>query len=200
MNYLLMNRLCQKLSQRIGVVNNIKSCLPYKQRILYYNAMIKPIFSYASEVWQMLCSKDSLKRIMSLQKRAAWIILDADSRASSVRLFNRLHWLPYYKETMIKQCSIHFKRIQHEVPEHLMVSMKLNSSVHSRKNRFLNCNFISPRYNRITESGRSFAVTATQYWNSLPVERKQQSSLNAFKSVLCNKFFNEQLFLSHFNP
>ena len=125
--------------------------------------MIKPIFSYASEVWQMLCPKDSLKRILCLQKRAARIILDGDSRASSVSQFNRLHRLPYYKETMIKQCSIHFKRIQHEVPEHLMVSLKLNSSVHSRKNIFSNCNFISPRYNTITEGGRSFAVTATQY-------------------------------------
>ena len=87
-----VDRLCLKLFQRIGVLNNIKSCLPHKQRILYYNAMIKPNFRYVSEVWQMLCSNDSLKRTLCLQKRAARIILDADSRASSVCLFNRLHW------------------------------------------------------------------------------------------------------------
>ena len=66
-----LDRLYLKLSQRIGVLNNIKSCLSHKQRILHYNVMIKPIFSYVSKVWQMLCSKDSLKRILCLQKRAA---------------------------------------------------------------------------------------------------------------------------------
>ena len=99
-----VDRLCLKFFQRIGVLNKIKSCLPPKQIILYYNATVKPVFSYVSVVWQMLCSKDCLVRILRLQKRAARIILDADSRASSVHLFNRLRWLPFYNETMIAHC------------------------------------------------------------------------------------------------
>ena len=139
-----------------------------------------------------------LKEFCVCKKRTARIILDADSRDSCLLLFNRLHWLPYYKETIIKQCSILFKRIQHEVPEHLM--FLYNSIVlYIHFKTFSNCNFISSRFNRITEGGRLFAVTATQYWNSLQVELKQQPLLNAFKRVLGNKFFNEQLFLSHFN-
>ena len=42
--------------------------------------MIKPVFSYVNVVWQMLCSKDCLVRILRLQQRAARTILDAESR------------------------------------------------------------------------------------------------------------------------
>ena len=34
---------------------------------------------------------------LKLQKRAARIILDADSQASSVKLFNKLKWIPFYE-------------------------------------------------------------------------------------------------------
>ena len=68
------------------------------------------------------------------------------------------------------------------------------------QNRFSNCNFISPRYNRVTEGGRSFVVTATQYWNSLPAELKQKTYFNLFKRALRDKLLNEQKRLPHFNP
>ena len=31
-----VEKLCKKLSQRIGVLKKIRSCLPTKQRLLYY--------------------------------------------------------------------------------------------------------------------------------------------------------------------
>ena len=32
----LVEKLCKKLSQRIGVLKKIRSCLPTKQRLLYF--------------------------------------------------------------------------------------------------------------------------------------------------------------------
>ena len=64
--------------------------------------------------------------------------------------------------------------------------------MHSRNTRFSRCNFISPRFIRVTEGSRSFVVTATIYWNSLPAELKKQPSLISFKHVLRNELFNEQ--------
>ena len=40
-----------------------------KQRISYYNAVIKPVLRYVSVVWRSLCSKVCLARIIRLQKR-----------------------------------------------------------------------------------------------------------------------------------
>ena len=66
--------------------------------------------------------------------------------------------------------------------------------------------FISQRYQTVILYLRDImellkeADTATQYWNSLQVELRQQPLLNCFKRVLHNMFFNKQLSLSHFNP
>jgi len=87
----------KKLSQHIGILKKIRSLLPHKQRILYYNSMIKPVFDYVNVIWTT-CNKDNLGRVLKLQKRAARIILNAVRRAPSVPLFNCLKWLPFYED------------------------------------------------------------------------------------------------------
>ncbi|KAL9978894.1 hypothetical protein ACROYT_G016477 [Oculina patagonica] len=93
--------LCRKVSQRIAVLKRIKKFLPFQQRIAYYNAMIKQDMLYASVVWSS-CSLGNLQRILRLQKRAARVILDADTRANSVELFKILNWLPVHLERRLR--------------------------------------------------------------------------------------------------
>ena len=154
------------LSTRIGVLNRIKACLPFKQRMLYYNAMIKPLFSYGSVAWQSRCSNVCISRIFRLQKRAARVILNRETQAPTLPLFNKLKWLPFYTDTLISKCAILFKRIQLSVPDYLIEALKLNSSLHSRNNRFSKLNFLTPRYRLKTEEGSTFLVTAIEQWNS----------------------------------
>ena len=40
--------IAMRLSTRIGILKSIKSYLPRNERILFYNAMIKPLFLYCS--------------------------------------------------------------------------------------------------------------------------------------------------------
>ena len=65
-----VDSVCKKLSQRIGIPKKIRSMLPHKQRILYYNSMIKPVFDYVNVIWTT-CNKDNLGRVLKLQKGAA---------------------------------------------------------------------------------------------------------------------------------
>ena len=109
--------------------------------------MIRPVMNYASVVWHT-CSKDSLQRILRLQKRAARTILDAYARASSVKLFNKLRWLPFYNDAKIAKCLIMFKRSQDIVPQYLVDSLSLNSNVHSRNTRYSKSNFVCPKFKR----------------------------------------------------
>ena len=46
-------------TQRIGVLKKIRSCLPTKQRLLYYNTMIRSVLHYVSSIWTS-CDKDNL--------------------------------------------------------------------------------------------------------------------------------------------
>ena len=92
-----VDKICIKLSQRIGILKRIKCCLPLKHRLLYYNTMIRPIIDYVSVVWTS-CDKHTLIRVLKLQKRAARVILDANRQANSVKLFNKLNWISFSEQ------------------------------------------------------------------------------------------------------
>lgn len=81
-----VDKLCKKLSQRIGILKKIRHCLEIKHRVLFSNAIIRPVMDYVSVIWSN-CAKHCLDRVLKLQKRAARIIIGADSYASSVQLF-----------------------------------------------------------------------------------------------------------------
>ena len=72
--------VCKKVSQRMGLLKKIMNYLPLKQRLLYYNALIRPVINYASVLWTN-CDKESLGRVLKLQKRAARVILNAPHQA-----------------------------------------------------------------------------------------------------------------------
>ena len=110
-----VEKLCKKLSQRIGVLKKIRSCLPTKQRLSYYNSMIRSVLHYVSSIWNS-CHKENLSRVLKLQKRAARVISDANNQASSVKLFNSLQWLPLSEEEKIAKYCVAHKRIKGEVP------------------------------------------------------------------------------------
>ena len=88
--------------------------------------MIRSVLHYASSIWTS-CDKENLGRVLMLQKQAARVISDADNQASSVKLFNRLQWLPFYEESKIDKCWVAYKRIKGEVPLYTEGSLVLNS-------------------------------------------------------------------------
>ena len=65
-----VDKICKKLSQRIALLRKIRVYLPLGQRLLYYNSIIHPIITYASVI-SSCCDKESLNRVLKLQKRAA---------------------------------------------------------------------------------------------------------------------------------
>ena len=90
-----VDKLCIKLSKRLGLLRHISPYLKKNQRIIYFNAVIKPLMMYASTVWAS-CNKEVLERVLRMQKRAARIILEAQRTSRTVTLFNNLSWIPFY--------------------------------------------------------------------------------------------------------
>ena len=50
-------------------------------------------------------------RIFMLQKRAAWVILEADTRSNSVKLFKKLAWLRLHDEIKLNKSTLVFRRL-----------------------------------------------------------------------------------------
>ena len=157
---------------------------------------------YASTVWTSTSSKDSLNRVLKLQKRAARIILNCQRTTSepSVNLFNKLGWLPFYEEVKIRKCCLAFQRVNESVPTYLLESLTLNSQIHGKKTRHSEFNMICPKYIRKLEGGRSFKVTTTQLWNSLDIKLRSKPSLLSFKKNFKKYLLEQQKCLKHFKP
>ena len=88
-----IDELSKKVAQRIGVLKKIKRNLPIKEWKLFYNSMIKPIMLYGGTVWGS-CSNENIDNIFNLQKRAAYLTLDADMKERSSVIFKKLNLLP----------------------------------------------------------------------------------------------------------
>ena len=119
---------------------------------------------YVSVIWSN-CDKHCLDRVLKLQKRAARIVIGADSYAPSVQLFNILKWIPFFENAKLAKCCIIYKRLQGRVPSYLTNLLVLTGETHSRQTRYAKFNIACPRVNRNTEGGRTFTVTASLEWN-----------------------------------
>ncbi len=111
--------LCKKLIMRISLLNSIRHNLPNRERIQFYNAIIKPLFMYGGLVWSMT-SQENLDRLFKLQKRAARVILNTKLREErTMTLFKKLKWIPFTDELKINKCCMVFKSLNELAPSYV---------------------------------------------------------------------------------
>ena len=91
-------------------------------------------------------SNVSINRVFRLHKRCATVILNAEPRHSSIDLFNKLSWLPFYLESDIKTGVLAFNRINNNVPGYISKLLALNGHQHTRITPFSNAKFLTHRY------------------------------------------------------
>ena len=99
--------------------------------------MIKQTMMFGSSVW-VFTSVDNLNKVFRLQKRAARVILNADTRANSVDLFRELNWLTFLLEAKINQCALVYKRLNGVCPDYMLELLKRNIDIRSteRQSRY----------------------------------------------------------------
>ena len=152
---------------------------------------------YGATAWTT-CSSDNLRKVFSLQKRAARVILCADTRANSVKLFQQLEWILFYQDVNINKCSLIFKRLHGKCPSCLEDLLKRNFEKREKRNsRHGMKNLVCPRFKLEIESGRLFTVSGIRLWNSLSSQLKDANCLNSFRIGLFKHYFNSNKNLQH---
>ena len=58
-----IEKVCKTLASRIAILRKIRACLPLKQRLQFYNSIIRAVMSYANVVWAN-CDKESVYRVL----------------------------------------------------------------------------------------------------------------------------------------
>ena len=195
-----VEELCKNLSQRIALLRKIIRFFFTEQRILYYNAMIKQLMLYGSTVWSN-CSSDNIMRVFKLQKRAARVFLEADTRSNSVKLFKELEWLPFYDEVKLNKSVLGFlKRLLGSCPVYMYDILKFNAD-HTRSGRYSKLNLACPHFNCETEGGRTYSVSATRLWKPLPTNlKKEATTVASFRKAFHRHCLTSYDEVEHFSP
>lgn len=134
-----------------------------------------------------------------MQKYAAQVILGADTRSNSINLFNKLGWLPFYDEAKINKCSLVLKRPQGNYPSYMFDLLKCNADLHTRSGWYSALNLVCHRYNRETEGGRTFSMSTTRLWNSLPINIKKVTCVTSSRKAIYKHFLTRYNDVDHFS-
>ena len=143
---------------------------------------------YGSPVWDS-CSRGKIQKISKLQKRAARVILEADSCETRKSLFKQLNWLAISDEMEIKKCCLIYNRNNGLTTNYINDILVRNADTHSRLTRHCNINLVCPRYKRDTEAGRTFQVSDTKLWNTLPVNIRKKESYNSLSGAIRTYYY-----------
>ena len=146
-----------------------------------YLALVRPILEYSSTVWDPHLIKN-INTIEKVQRRAARWVMSDYSQSSVTSMLDKLQWSTLHKRRYISRLQMFYKIIYHhlalEVPPYFISTQRPTRYQHT-------LHYIIPFAN--TDSYKhSFFPHTIRDWNNLPIELIETSSLESFKSNLCN--------------
>ena len=89
----------------------------------------------------------------------------------------------------LKNALFFNKRINGSLLNYLNEHLVINNTQHNRSTRYARYNSICPYYKRVTEGGRSFAVSAARLWNNVPLNARKLLLVKSLKSNLFKTIF-----------
>ena len=152
-------------------------------RNIFFQTHLHLHINYASTVWNG-ASEVHLKKLNSLHKRAAKLILPDQSLSTTEKL-NKLNIIPLDKQLKFNRCVIMFKIHTGKAPPYL------SDFLHRAPARYGSNNYVLPRPH-IDQFKTSFAFSGSSTWNIHPSKLKTFSSLCNFKINL-RKFLHSTL-------
>ena len=132
-----------------------------------------------------------------MQNAAARLILGIENFSHITPVLYELHWLPVSLRIDYKILLLTFKCIYGLALTYLsdLISIKWNSLYNLRSTGMLLLDH--PKLRMLTTLGaRSFSAAAPKFWNGLPVELREATSLNSFKSRLKTYPFKKYFYSS----
>ena len=112
-----INSVCRKLNFKLALLKRINSFINYETKKLFYNSYILTTMDYCCALW---CSatQSHLRKIHSIQKRAAKIILNKPYSTPSAPLFKELGWLTFNNRCTFLTGSIVHKFVIGAMPSY----------------------------------------------------------------------------------
>ena len=180
-----IDSVCSSLSSKISLLRQLANYVSVDVLKKFYQGYILPLIDYGSITWSGT-SDANLERVLKLQKRAARIILQTDYSTPSLEMFAELGWQPVYQRLAFNKAIFTYKALNGQTPEYITNLLKPVAETRDRHLRSSSNGTLAVPRSHTSIFDNSFSVSAPKLWNSLPVDLRNSSTLNGFKSGLRN--------------
>ena len=150
-------------------------------------ALIISRLDYCNSLFTLLLGKD-IKRLKSIQNRAARLVFNVGRATPTTPLLRELHWLPIPQRIQFKLCLHNHKIITSSAPEYLSNCISLYKPSRTLRSSQDTTRLQIPRSN-YSFSAKCFGVTAPKAWNNIPQHIREMTSTPLFKQHLKTYLF-----------
>jgi hypothetical protein len=182
-----VEKISAKIRQRLGVLRHIRDYLDVHTALKLYNALVMPITDYC-DITYSSCSMKCQKKIQRLMLKGGKIVLNLPFDTPSAEVLQRLKWLTFRERSDFHKCIQMFKCLNSLSPDYLSSLFECVSHGYSTRQssqlKVLKC--------KTNMGQRSFVYSGAILWNSLPLNVRSVSSLDAFKSNLLKHIVNSR--------
>ena len=129
-----------------------------------------------------------LDRVQRLQNWAARLMFQVSRDHPSQPLLNSLHWLPLKQRIIFKLLLFVYKILNNQAPKYLDTCLNLYTPTRSLRSSSDPLR-LTYSVTRTLAGDRTFTVSASKYWNDLPLTIRQSSSVSTFRKALKTHLF-----------
>ena len=108
-------KICNKCTKMIGILNRLKYVLPLGIKIMLYNTLILRHINYCIMAWGYKGT-----RLLKIQKKAVRIITLSGYSSHSEPLFKQLNMLNIASQLRLEELQFYFKYIHKNLPAYLL--------------------------------------------------------------------------------
>lgn len=191
-NLTLKQHISNKARSAAYAMHNLRKLRKYLDKnsaLKIANSLVFSHMDYANALFVNL-PKSTLLPLQRIQNLTAKIILGQSKYSSSTNALKELHILPIHVRAEYKLVVLVYKCL------HDLAPVYLKKLIHIRENRYSTrststsaCQLYVPFTRLSTFRDRAFSVAGPKFWNALPVEVRECTSLINFKSKLKTYLF-----------
>ena len=176
-----------KISKVIGILYRLKYVFPESVLFTFYNSLIVSYINYGLLLWGVDCHK-----LETLQKKALRFMTNSSYVAHTAPLLIRHGLLSVTDMYKLKLLKFYYKLSG--TPQYLADLIKKHSPVRKLRSSH-NPNLLEePKYTGEKFGSKSFCVAGPRFWNRLPAELREISSLDTFKKHLKTHLFQKHYY------
>ena len=176
-----INHVTMNVAKMTGIIAKARHFLLLKALLILYNTMIYPYLTYCNIIWASTYPT-RLKPILRTQKKLIRIITFANYTEKSGPLFKSLKILNIFELNTYLTAVFMYSYNHDKLPAFFDNFFQTNESIHSYNTR--SSSKVHIEFRRTNYGKFSIRFKGAITWNSLPIEIRNISSINTFKTKL----------------